>query len=125
MGLPHPVHDRRMAGIAGGAVVEFAAEVNDLHDGALLENADPYAGVFPRLRQDGGGTITLARQPERYFRNVGDTHQDKEHHRIEWPDLAHDLFDGDFGERAADEEDSPDRRVAQPDAEIEQHDNPN
>ena len=31
VGLPDAMHDRRMAGIAWGAVIEVAAEIDDLH----------------------------------------------------------------------------------------------
>src|SRR5579871_4423944 len=64
----------------------------------------------------------LPGQPERYRGDVGHEHQYDKHHRIERPDLAHHLLDRDLADRAADEQDRSDRRMAQADAEIEQHD---
>ena len=39
VGLPDPVHDRRVAGIARGAVIELSAEVDDLQGRSFLEEA--------------------------------------------------------------------------------------
>ena len=35
--LPHAVHDRGMSGIAGRAVIELAAEIDDFHEEGLIE----------------------------------------------------------------------------------------
>src|SRR6516162_9412765 len=62
------------------------------------------------------------RQPQRQRRQIGHQHQNAEHHAVERPDAAQHLFDGDVADGAADEQNRADRRVAQPDAEIEHHD---
>ena len=66
----------------------------------------------------------VPRQPQRHFRNIGDEHQHQKHHGVERPDLPHHLFDRDLADRASDEQDRSDRRMAQADAEVEQHDHP-
>jgi hypothetical protein len=51
-----------MAGIARGAVIEFAAEIDNLHEQLPLSPdfrivvADVNAGAFPALPQDGGAS---------------------------------------------------------------------
>src|SRR5712671_2373023 len=62
------------------------------------------------------------RKPQRDFRNIRDQHQNREHHPVERPDAAHHLLDRHPPDRAADEQDRADRRLAQADAEIEHHD---
>src|SRR5205823_13875157 len=62
------------------------------------------------------------RQPQRYGRDISDRHQHQKHDAVKRPDLAHDVLHAHAAHGASDKQRRADRRMAEADAEVHQHD---